>query len=69
MTIPIERSYAIENTRIFLRKLLDPKQTPRVPLKIRREAKWCLRHYPFPHEMEKAAKKCPEVFGDIDERD
>lgn len=46
MTIPIERSRAIRQTREFLRALLDPKRTPRVPSKIRQEAYWCLRHFP-----------------------
>jgi hypothetical protein len=64
MTIPIERSYAIENTREFLRSLLDPKQTPRIPKEIRKQAYWCLRHFPHDFEMEKAREKCPEIFGD-----
>lgn len=67
MTIPIERSYSIENTREFLLSLLDPKQTPRIPKKIRTKAYWCLRHFPSEYDMEKARIKCPEIFGDNDE--
>ena len=63
MTIPVERSYSIENTRAFLRDLLDPKKTPRVPKWIRLEARWCLKHYPTELDMTRARKKCPEVFG------
>jgi len=47
MTLPYEEVYALERTREFLRKLLDPKQTPRVPRAIRKEAGTCLRHYPW----------------------
>lgn len=46
MTLPDERIRAIKNTREFLRRLLDPKATPKVPKSIRTEAYWCLRHYP-----------------------
>jgi hypothetical protein len=46
MTIPIERSRSIRQTREFLRALLDPKKTPKIPSKIRQEAYWCLRHFP-----------------------
>jgi hypothetical protein len=46
MTIPVERSRSIRQTREFLRALLDPKKTPKIPSKIRQEAYWCLRHFP-----------------------
>lgn len=54
MTLPDERIAAIKNTREFLRQLLDPKKTPRIPSEIRRQAYWCLRHYPadmYLHEV------------------
>jgi hypothetical protein len=63
MTIPVERSSAVWNTREFLRDLLDPKKTPRIPKWIRQEAAWCLKHYPTDLDMARAIKKCPEVFG------
>ena len=47
MTLPDERSRAIMQTRAFLRELLDPKKTPRVPRAIRHRAYYCLKHYPF----------------------
>ena len=47
MTMPKESVYAINRTRTFLRTLLDPKKTPKVPRAIRDEASGCLRHYPF----------------------
>jgi len=63
MTIPIERSYALKNTRELLRMLLDPKQTPKVPKWIRQQARQCLKHYPTDLDLAKAMKKCPEIFG------
>jgi hypothetical protein len=57
MTIPIERTNAVNNTRKFLRSLLDPKKTPRVPKMIRKQAYWCLRHFPTEFDMQEAAKK------------
>ena len=33
-------------TREFLRELLDPKKTPKVPKSIRKHALSCLRHWP-----------------------
>ncbi len=63
MTVPSERFNAILNTREFLRSLLDPKKTPRVPSSIRKDAYWCLRHYPWDLYMEEARKKAPDVWG------
>ena len=63
MTLPIERTWSLKQTREFLRSLLDPKQTPRVPRSIRRLAGSCLRHYPADYEIEIVAKKNPKIFG------
>ena len=54
MTMPNERRWAIINTEKFLRDLMDPKKTPRVPSAIRKEAYRCLRHYPGEYHMLKA---------------
>ena len=64
MTLPYERKWAIDNTRIFLYNLLDPKKTPRVPKEVRKEAYRCLRHYPSKYHMEEAKKQAPDIFGD-----
>lgn len=64
MTLPNERKNAVTRARAFLRSLLDPKQTPRVPRDIRRQAYYVLKHFPGDWEMEKAAKALPDVFGD-----
>lgn len=62
MTMPDERLRAVERTREFLRGLLDPKKTPKVPKTIRRDAYYCLKHYPWDMHMAEAAEKC-EAFG------
>lgn len=61
MTLPYERTYAVHNTREFLRSLLDPKQTPKVPKKIRQQAYRCLKHYPTDLDLERAADD--KIFG------
>lgn len=56
MTLPDERINAIKNTREFLRSLLDPKVTPKVPKDVRKQAYWCLRHYPADYETNSILK-------------
>ena len=63
MTLPFERSNALRAAREFMRALLDPKQTPKVPLDVRRRARACLKHFPGELEIEQAAKEAPSVFG------
>jgi hypothetical protein len=46
MTVPNERTQAVIYTEQFLKDLLDPKKTPRVPRAIRQRAGRLLRHYP-----------------------
>lgn len=62
MTIPIERSWSIKNTRNFLRSLLDPKETPKVPKSVRQVAYRCLRHFPSDLDIEQAARGDSKVF-------
>ena len=64
MTMPNERRWAIENTEIFLRDLMDPKKTPRVPSAIRKEAYRCLKHYPGEYHMGEAAIQAPGIWGE-----
>lgn len=47
MSLPSEEKRALEQARMFLVELLDPKQTPRVPRAIRQRAHRLLKHYPF----------------------
>ena len=66
MTMPYERKNAVIRTEDFLVRLLDPKQTPRIPSEIRKEARGLLKHYPTSYYMEKAAEQAPDVFGDYE---
>lgn len=69
MTLPYERTHSIKMTRDFLRSLLDPKQTPRIPRKIRDQAYYCLRHFPADWDIEQVAKKSKNVFGRVPKKD
>lgn len=66
MTLPDERTRAVIAAQDFLRRLLDPKETPRVPKSIRKEARSILRHYPSEFYIEIAAQKAPNVFKSTD---
>jgi len=63
MTIPSERTRAVLATYEFMRDLLNPKATPRVPRAIRNRALRCLRHYPGRYEFFRLAKVLPESWG------
>lgn len=60
MTLPDERYRAVVQTEKFLREIVS---TPRIPKKIKDDARWCLRHYPNEWEMKRAAEKAPDVFA------
>lgn len=62
MTLPYERYNAIKRTEEFLKDLMDPKKTPRVPKDIRRQAYYCLRHYPHGYYLDVLATKSPEII-------
>lgn len=57
MTVPVERTNAVNWTRNFLYELIDPKKTPRVPKAVRQRALHLLRHYPSAFDMELIAKR------------
>lgn len=57
MTVPRERTNAVIFTESFLKDLLNPKATPRVPKCIRQQALHLLRHYPSQWEMETVAAR------------
>jgi hypothetical protein len=65
VTIPCERTRALVYTKEFLEALLDAKATPRVPRRIRAQAKHLLRHYPGLSEIEFAHKGAPNWFGPV----
>ena len=69
MTLPCERHNAIRRTEEFLKDLMDPKKTPRVPKEIRKQAYYCLKHYPGEYHLKLLATKCPEVLDSGDKLD
>lgn len=62
MTLPRERTRAIQRAQRFLLDLMDARATPRVPADLRREARAILRHYPGVYDLTLAARHAPEVF-------
>jgi hypothetical protein len=63
MTMPDERTRAVVYAREFMRDLLDPKKTPRIPRYIRERASRCLRHFPGDYDLDKAAEAVPRSWG------
>ncbi len=63
MTIPFERTRAVLQTRELLKRLMDSKDTPRVPRWLRGQAKLLLRHYPTVADIERVHRDVPDLFG------
>ena len=61
MTLPDERFRSIFRTAEFLAELTDPKSTPRIPKKIRDDARWCLRHYPTYYDLKEVEHAAPHI--------
>lgn len=51
MTVKAEKVQSIKNAREFLQSLMDRSKTKRIPSDIRRQAYWCLRHFPFDFDI------------------
>lgn len=62
MSLPDEKYWALIYTRDFLRDLLDPKATPKVPKVVRHEAYYRLKHYPSDYEIELLAERSPDIL-------
>lgn len=67
MTMPDERYRAIERAREFLRDLLDPKKTPKVPRHVRQQAYCVLKHFPGEFDMFVSREKVPKIWGQYNE--
>lgn len=52
MTLPSQEKNALLEAHDFLVRLLRPQETPRVPLRLRKEARQILRHYPYRQQIE-----------------
>ena len=53
MTTTEEMLNAIDNARNFMYRLLDPKQTPRVPKSVRKDARDRLKHFPSQYNTDR----------------
>ena len=62
MTLPDERYRALKWAEQFLKDLQDPKSTPRVPKRIRQQARAVLRHYPGEYYVDEIARRAPDLI-------
>ena len=62
MTLPDERYRAIKWAETFLQDLQDPSKTPRVPKRVRMEARSVLRHYPATYYIDQLAAARPDII-------
>lgn len=57
MTVPCERTRAVNQTREFLLELTSSAVTPRVPARIRERALSLLKHYPTQFDMQTISER------------
>ena len=62
VTLPDERYRALKWAESFMQDLLDPQKTPRVPKRIRAQARAVLRHYPGTYYIDQMARRSPEII-------
>jgi hypothetical protein len=62
MTLPDERYRALLWAERFIKDLMDPRKTPRVPKRVRAEARSVLRHYPGEYYIEEIARRAPDII-------
>lgn len=63
VTLPDERYRALNMAESFLQDLMDPKKTPRVPKRIRAQARLVLRHYPGSYYIDQIARRAPDIVA------
>ena len=63
MTLPDERYRAVLAAEQFMKDLMDPRRTPRVPRTVREQARSVLRHYPTRFDLDSAAQAAPHTFA------
>lgn len=64
MTLPHERTLAVMRASEFMRDLMDPKKTPRVPLEVRLRAARVLKHYPLDSHLWIVSQVAFHVFAE-----
>ena len=68
MTVPYERTRAVQNTEKLLLELFDyyndeVVKSLRGEDDLLRRIKGCLRHYPTKFDLTESYKKCPDIWG------
>ena len=68
MTIPYERTRAVQNAEKLLLELFDYYndeviKSLRGEDDLLRRIKGCLRHYPTKFDLTESCKKCPDIWG------
>ena len=61
MTLPDERYRAVMETKKFLLSILNTRSGLSKDMK--KQARWCLRHYPSEYDLDRAAEGAPDVFA------
>jgi len=64
MTMPIERTRSLVQTREFLQDLAHGDPVPDLPLAIRQEAFRLLRHFPMDYDIAACARHLPQSWAD-----
>ena len=54
---PQQQVASVVATRDFLLRLINTKETPRIPREVRREARALLRHFPIADELRPVLQK------------
>ena len=57
ISTPLQQVTAVVATRDFLLRLIDTKETPRIPREVRREARALLRHFPPADQLRPALER------------
>ena len=71
MSLPDEKTRAMQSARRFLYDLLNPQTTPRVPKAVRDRARRVVKHYPFDFEIAEMMEvyHADRVRDDVSEAD
>lgn len=63
MTLPDERYRALLFAERFLQDLQDPAAIPRIPRRVREQARAVLRHYPGSYYIDELARRSPDIIA------
>lgn len=67
MTLPRERTRAVQNVRNYLRELLVTGKPKEPSLEFKQRVRYLLKHYPGEFELAKSHEKLPRIWGKPEE--